>query len=358
MFQRVLATRVRRGSALCLVAATLTMATLTGLWSSLPGATAVVDLPAVVATVQGQPIAAEELTAALQGELRRLEMQRYQVLKDKLDELIAERILSLEAAQRGVPMPQFLQEEIFAKVPPVSPEQVQAFYEANKSRIRQPFDKVSDHITTYLQQQGREQRRQALVKDLRARYPVTVALRAPRIEVATDGEPVLGAATAPVTIVEFSDFQCPYCRQVQGTLKRLLAEYEGKVKLVFRDFPLRNIHPQAQKAAEAAQCAAEQHKFWPYHDKLFTVTNLQIDDLKKYAQELELNMEQFTSCLDSSKYAAAVEEDVQAGQKAGVSATPTFFINGFPLSGAAPYERFKEAVETALEQTPNAPRTN
>jgi protein-disulfide isomerase len=137
-----------------------------------------------------------------------------------------------------------------------------------------------------------------------------------------------------------------------------MAEYEGKLKLVFRDFPLRNIHPQAQKAAEAAQCAADQQKFWPYHDRLFAVTNLQIDDLKKYAQELELNMEQFTSCLDSNKYANEVAEDLQAGQKAGVSATPTFFVNGFPLSGAASYERFKEVIDAALEQIQSTQRTN
>ena len=240
----------------------------------------------------------------------------------------------------------------------VTPEQVQAFYEANKNRIRQPLDKVSEQVGTYLQQQGREQRRQALVKELRPRYPVTVALRAPKVEVATDGEPSLGPDNAPVTIVEFSDYQCPYCRQVQPTLKRLMTEYEGKVKLVFRDFPLRNIHPQAQKAAEAAQCAADQKKFWPYHDKLFAVTSMQIDDLKKYAQELELNMEQFTSCLDANKYAGEVADDMQAGQQAGVSATPTFFVNGFPLSGAASYESFKELVDVALEQAPGVQRTN
>jgi protein-disulfide isomerase len=187
---------------------------------------------------------------------------------------------------------------------------------------------------------------------------VTVALRAPTVEIATEGEPSLGPANAPVTIVEFSDFQCPYCRQAQGTLKQLMAAYEGKIKLVFRDFPLRNIHPQAQKAAEAAQCAAEQQKFWPYHDKLFASTNFQMDELKKFAQELELNMEQFTSCLDSSKHAAGVDADMQAGQQAGVNATPTFFVNGYPLSGAASYERFKELVDAALEQAQSVQRTN
>ena len=351
MFQRGVETCAQWGSMLALV-------TLVGLMTLIPIRVASEELPSVVATVQGQPIVAEDLTNALRGELLRLEIQRYQTLREKLDELIAYKIFSLEAAQRGVSVQQLVHDEINAKIQAATPEQVQAFYEANKNRITQPFEKVSEQITAYLQQQAQEQRRQALLKELRPRYPVTVALRAPTVEVATEGEPSLGPTTAPVTIVEFSDFQCPYCRQAQGTLKQLMAAYEGKIKLVYRDFPLRNIHPQAQKAAEAAQCAAEQQKFWPYHDKLFASTSLQMNDLKKFAQELELNMEQFTSCLDSSKSAAGIDVDMQAGQQAGVNATPTFFVNGYPLSGAASYERFKELVDTALEQAQSAQSTH
>ena len=351
MFQCVLEACAQWGSLLALV-------TLIGSMTLTSARVAAEELPAVVATVQGQPIAAEDLTNALRGELLRLEIQRYQTLREKLDDLIADKIFSLEAAQRGVSVQQFIHDQISVKVQAVTPEQVQAFYEANKNRIKQPLEKVSEQITSYLQQQAQEQHRQALLKELRSRYPVTVALRAPSVEIAIEGEPSLGPANAPVTIVEFSDFQCPYCRQAQGTLKQLMAVYEGKVKLVFRDFPLRNIHPQAQKAAEAAQCAAEQHKFWPYHDKLFASTNFQMDELKKFAQELELNMEQFTSCLDSGKHAAGIDADMQAGQQAGVNATPTFFVNGYPLSGAASYERFKELVDAALEQAQSAQRTN
>jgi protein-disulfide isomerase len=351
MFQRVVETCAQWSSMLAMV-------TLIGWMTFIPMRVTAEELPAVVATVQGQPIAAEDLTNALRGELLRLEIQRYQTLREKLDDLIAHKIFSLEAAQRGVSVQQFVHDEISAKIQAVTPEQVQAFYEGNKNRIRQPLEKVSEQITSYLHQQAQEQRRQALLKELQPHYPVTVALRAPTVEVATEGEPFLGPTSAPVTIVEFSDFQCPYCRQAQSTLKQLMAAYEGKIKLVFRDFPLRNIHPQAQKAAEAAQCAAEQQKFWPYHDRLFASTSLQMDDLKKFAQELELNMEQFTSCLDSSKSAAGIDADMQAGQQAGVNATPTFFVNGYPLSGAASYERFKELVDTALEQAQSAQRTH
>src|SRR5215510_9732416 len=219
----------------------LVIGTLIGFMMLIPTRVTAEELPAVVATVQGQPIASEDLTNALRGELLRLEIQRYQTLREKLDELIANKIFSLEAAQRGVSVQQFVHDEISAKIQAVTPEQVQAFYEANKNRIKQPLEKVSEQLTSYLQQQAQEQRRQALLKELRPRYPVMVALRAPTVEVATEGEPTLGPSNAPVTIVEFSDFQCPYCRQAQSTVKRLMAEYEGKIKLVFRDFPLRSI---------------------------------------------------------------------------------------------------------------------
>lgn len=173
------------------------------------------------------------------------------------------------------------------------------------------------------------------------------------MDVSADDDPVLGPNDARVTIIEFSDFECPYCRRVQPTLKRLLKEYEGQVRLVFRDFPL-SFHKNAQKAAEAAQCAGDQDKFWPYHDKLFEQTALAPSDLKKYASELELDVDAFNTCLDSGKYAQEVAKDMRDGQAAGVNSTPSFFVNGQPLSGAVPYERFQELVEAALAQNQNA----
>jgi protein-disulfide isomerase len=316
------------------------------------------DLPGVVATVQEQAISAEELTAAVRSEMLRLEMERYQIMKQKLDELIAGRLMQLEANKRKVSVQQLEQEEILAKIAPVSPEQVKAFYEANKNRIRQPLEQVESRIEDYLQQQGRQKQQQTFLNDLRQRYPVTIALTAPTVNVTADDDPFVGPADAPVTIIEFSDFQCPYCQRVQPTLKQLLAEYQGKIRLVFRDFPLRNIHPQAQKAAEAAQCAAEQQQFWPYHDKLFVASQLEEPALKQYAQELGLDMQRFEPCLDSGKYAQEVERDLQDGMNAGVNATPSFFINGQPVNGAVPYERFKELIDTALEQAKSAKRTN
>jgi protein-disulfide isomerase len=329
---------------------------LLGAVASAPAATD--NLPAVVATVQGQPITAEELLGGVRSDLMRLEMERYQVLKQKLDELIGTRLMQLEAKQRGISEEQLEQDAIVSKLPPVTAEQVKAFYEANKSRIRQPLEQVNQRIEAHLQQQERTKLQQVFLRDLRQRYPVNIALTAPTVEVGADDDPFLGPKDAPVTIIEFSDFQCPYCRRVQPALKQLLQEYQGSVKLVFRDFPLRNIHPQAQKASEAAQCAAEQQQFWSYHDKLFAVSELQPENLKQYAQELGLNTAQFNACLDTGKYAAEVEHDLQDGLNAGVNATPSFFVNGQPLSGAVAYEQFKEVIDAAVERSKSAKRTN
>ncbi len=322
-----------------------------GIGQSVGRAQPLSELPSVVATVNGQPITAAELRTAARGELFRLEMQRYRILRDSLEKLVADRLLQLEAAKRGVTVRQLEAQEIAAKVAPVTDEQVKAFYQANQSRIRHPFDQIASRIRAYLQQQAQEKRRRAFLHTLRQRYTVTVALSPPTVAVSADDDPSLGPADAPVTIIEFSDFQCPFCRRAQPTLKRLLREYKGMIRLVYRDFPLRRIHPQAQKAAEAAQCAAEQQRFWPYHDTLFAATSLQVADLKRYAQELGLNMTQFNTCLDSGKYAAEVQRDLQDGLQAGVNATPSFFINGRPLTGAVPYERFKELIDGVLEQT-------
>jgi protein-disulfide isomerase len=133
-----------------------------------------------------------------------------------------------------------------------------------------------------------------------------------------------------------------------------MAEYEGKVKLVFRDFPLRSIHPEAHKAAEAAQCANDQQQFWAYHDKLFEQSSLKDADLKKYAEELKLDVAQFSTCLDSGKYVKEIDADMQDAQNAGVNSTPSFFVNGQPLSGAASFEQFQELVDEALEQIKSA----
>jgi protein-disulfide isomerase len=170
-----------------------------------------------------------------------------------------------------------------------------------------------------------------------------------RYSIPTDGFPSFGPADAPITIVEFSDFQCPFCRQwQQQTYQPLMAAYPGKIRLVYRDFPLTSIHPNAFPAAEAAQCANVQNAFWPYHDKLFSSENLGDDVYKQYAQDLNLDMTKFDDCLASHSYQKYVQDNSDFAVKTGVNSTPTFFINGLAVIGAQPLDVFKQVIDKEL----------
>ena len=165
----------------------------------------------------------------------------------------------------------------------------------------------------------------------------------------TDDDPVLGKNNAPLTIIEFSDFQCPYCKRFRDQTFDLIKENyidTGKVKLVYRDFPLSSIHPMAQKAAEASECADEQGKFWEYHDKIFAgQSSLSIDNLKQWANDLGLDTAKFNSCLDSGKYESEVKNDLSDGSAAGGRGTPYFLVGNTALSGAYPFDSFKQAID-------------
>jgi len=170
------------------------------------------------------------------------------------------------------------------------------------------------------------------------------------VQVSADDDPALGPEDAPVLIVEFSDYQCPFCARVASeTLPQILEAYEGKIRLVFRDYPLTSIHSNAQKAAEAAECADDQGQFWAYHDILFQNQQaLDVDSLKGYARQLGLDTGAFNECLDSGRYTSEVQNDLAQGQSYGVTATPTFFINGRLLRGAQPFSDFEVMIEEEL----------
>jgi protein-disulfide isomerase len=176
---------------------------------------------------------------------------------------------------------------------------------------------------------------------------------APRhaIEVTAD-DPSIGPASAPVTLIEFSDFQCPFCQRVAPTLKQVKQKYGDKVRVVWKDFPLTQIHAQAFKAGEAAHCAAEQGKFWEYHDRLFANQQLlQPNDLKQHAADLGLDAKAFNSCLDTSKFGERVRDGVAEGSRLGVNSTPMIYINGRALSGAQPFDVFAGVIDEELSKS-------
>jgi protein-disulfide isomerase len=208
---------------------------------------------------------------------------------------------------------------------------------------------VKPEIVKMLTEQTKREKAQALFTDLKTKADMQTMLPEKRVEVEAVG-PAKGPEGAPVTIVEFSDFQCPFCGKAKTTVDEVMKSYEGKVRLVFRQFPL-SFHENAPKAAEAAACAADQNKFWEYHDKLFANQQaLKVDDLKKHAADLGLDAARFNECLDSGKKAELVKKDQDAGAKVGVTGTPAFFINGIALSGAVPAEEFKSIIDAELKK--------
>src|SRR3989442_5784065 len=194
-----------------------------------------------------------------------------------------------------------------------------------------------------------QRRRQAFVEELKKTHKTTVALRPPVIEVAPAGRPERGGgAKASVTVIEFSDYQCPFCGRAESTVDEVMKQYGNKVRLVYRDFPL-PMHPQARPASEAASCAGAQGKFWEYHAKLFAnQTALGEDKLKEYAKDVGLDQAKFDQCLKDKPFKVAIDKDIADGAKVGVSGTPAFFINGRMLSGAQLFDKFKELIDEEL----------
>jgi len=299
-----------------------------------------------VAVVAGQTIYENELLPTIQAQLMALRSQEYDLKRKALDTVIEQRLLEAEAKKRGISTDKLLEQ--LAKIPDPTDAEVEAYYLAQKDRLARPFEDVKGQLREGLKQAKIQRARQEFLKRLRATSGVTILLSLPRVDVASDRARLRGNPSAPVIIVEFSDFQCPFCRQVQPTLRELLAKYAGRVSLAYRDFPLQQIHPQAQLAAEASRCAVEQGKFWEYHDLLFNSTNLDRGTLLEHARALKLNQKQFDSCLAAGKYTAGVEQDFQEGTRAGISGTPGFFINGIPLSGAQPLESFARLIDEEL----------
>jgi protein-disulfide isomerase len=278
-----------------------------------------------------------------------LRSQEYEIKRQMLEEMIGDILLKKEAESRGVPVEQLVNQEIDAKLAPVSDEDVTKAWEAAKGRF--PGKTQADYdaeIRTRLKAQRYQARRAEVVKELRAKSNVKLILDPPRLPIRTAGGAEKGAKDAPVTIVEYSDFQCPYCGRVNPALKRVAERYRDSVRFVFRDFPL-PIHPQAPKAAEAAGCAGEQGRFWEMHDRLFANQGkLQLADLKQHAAELGLDAPKFDECLDTGRREAEVKRSTEEAQRYGVSSTPSFFINGRLIAGAQPYENFVRLIDDEL----------
>jgi protein-disulfide isomerase len=305
-----------------------------------------------VATVEGQPIYEPELMSVAGPSLLGLRNQEYKAESDALNQLIRKKLVEGEARKKGVSSEELLKREVDSKITEPSDDEAKGYYIAVKNETTAPFEQIEPQVKRVLRAAQIQQARERYADSLRDKIEVSILLQPPSVQVGYDSTRVKGNADAPVTIVEFADFQCPFCGKVQPALKHVLAKYNGKVKLAYRDFPLSQIHSHAEVAAEASRCALAQGKYWEMHDAMFADQSKLADiDLIKTAADLGMNRGSFESCVKSGEYKAAVQQDLQSGTGAGVNATPTFFINGELLNGAQSEVDFTEIIDRQLSAT-------
>ena len=316
--------------------------------------TAAQSQEAVVAEVGGRRITLKDLDDRWQSvdpaERARVTQLLYQNRRNVLEVMVGDLLIEEAAKGAGLARDEFQKKEVAARLKPISDDDIKQFYEENKERAQgRPIDQLAAPIREYLTGQRQQQARAQLVDDLKKKSSARVMLDPPRqtVNVSAD-DPSSGPASAPITVVEFSDYQCPFCARVVPTLTKLRATYGDKIRVVFKDFPLPN-HAEAPKAAEAAHCAGEQGKYWDMHDRLFANQRaLGLPSLKQAAAGLGLDPAKFDQCLDSGKYAAGIAEDVKQGESLGVQSTPTVYVNGRPVVGAQPYEFFQMVIDEEL----------
>jgi protein-disulfide isomerase len=316
------------------------------------------DAKTPVAKFGDSTVTAGELDEMVKGDLSRMDQQyqqqRYQLRKEALEAMVSQKLVEARAKAQNLTPQELLKKEVMDTIPEPSDAEVKALYDQAKAGGQQlpPFDQVKPQIVAYLKNQKLQPAMAAYAEKLKKEANAQILLpeyEPPRVDVEAKG-PSKGPASAKVTIVEFSDFQCPYCVRAEATVKEVLATYGDKVRLVYRDYPLPN-HPLAPKAAEAAHCADEQGKYWDMHERLFSTGKLEVADLKQHAKDLGLDAAKFDQCLDSGTKAAIVEANKAAGSKAGVNGTPAFFINGRLLSGAQPMSEFKKVIDKELSRS-------
>ena len=327
----------------------MALALMLAMSSDYTAATASSDL---LAEVNGEAIRSEDLDSALGVKLIQLQEQFTKLKRNELDSQIEQRLLNQEAAKRGVTIAALLDAEVTAKVALVTEAEIDTADQANKGRFVGSETLIREKLRALLQQQKLTAQHKMFVASLRSQSNIVDHLQplpVMRLPVSIEGAPVLGPVEAPVTLIEFSDFHCPYCKRVEDTLKALRVQYGMKIRLVYRQFPIQGLHPQARRASEASLCAHEQGKFWEYHAALFEQSpKASGDDLKRYAEQVGLDTEAFAGCLFQSRHHDQVQRDIEEAMKLGLEGTPAFFINGRFVNGAQPLEKFVQIIDEEL----------
>jgi len=305
----------------------------------------------VVAEIGSQKITLGQVRQKQPARVLGGENAYYQAERDAISQVLDEELLTNEARRENLTVEKLYERQVKSRVKIPTEAQLKFFYDTLDTN--QSFDALRQKISDRIVQTQEKKLLGNYVASLRVKENARILLQPPKFDITLGDAPITGSKDAPVTMVEFADFECPYCRQTEPNLQKLREQFPDKLRIVYKNFPLQ-MHSHAQKAAEAGLCAAAQGKFWPYHDKLMVQTppQLEVPQLKTLAASLKLDTARFDQCLDSGKEAASVSHDVEQGKSLGVDGTPSFFVNGYFLSGAVQYDTLRDLVERQLAPVP------
>jgi protein-disulfide isomerase len=309
----------------------------------------------VVARIDGDSITLEDVDYVIASQLYSLQQQIYVLRKTALQNLILHKVLEREARRTGLTLDQLKQHMMAGEVS-VTSEQVDNLYQQNVAAFAMMSpDEARAKLRLDLEGQSRLKKYRERLSRLRDSAAVAVFLSEPRLRLNPPGDPRAsrGHDSASVVLTEFSDFQCPYCREAQTVLHRILDEYPDQVRLEFRHLPL-EIHPFAFRAAEATYCAGKKAKFWEYHDALFALDKIENDTFKAIANNLGIDPSEFERCLSSDQARAAIQTDTQEAARLGINSTPTLLINGRQFRGSIDFEELKSRIEQEIRTTDSA----
>lgn len=299
----------------------------------------------VVADIGDRKVTEGELEHGQAGKLLQARYKYYLAEREALEQFVDDQLLEMQAKKEGVTVDELIKRHVTTTVPEPTEDQLRFYYEGVQTE--ETYESAKPHILDTIHQLRMKKAREAYLTRLRTDYGVVIELAQPSAQVEVADAPRLGPATAPIQIVEFADYECPMCQQVNGDLKKLREQFGDQVSVVYKDFPLA-MHPLAVRAAEGARCAGAQGKFWEFHDFLFETKKLQTSLMKQEARELKLDGARFDKCLDSGEQGPVVKKDAQEGTRLGLFGTPSFFINGHFMSGAVGYGKLREQVLAEL----------
>jgi len=305
---------------------------------------------AVLLEIDGAKLTASDLESKRPTLFFQARNSYYEAERKAVQEFVDQYLLEREAQKEGLTVAQLLDRHVnsaIAKDP--SEEALRVYYEGVETP--EPYEAVRDKILASLRDRRAAKAKAAYLEALRKESTIAIRVRAPRAEISMKDTPVTGEADAGVTLVEYADFECPYCQQIQPVLDKLIATYKGRLAFAYKDAPL-PMHPHAQKAAEAAHCAGAQGKYWDYHNTLMSNKQLELPQLKEQARLLKLDAPAFERCLDSGEQAKLVQAQLSEAAGLGVQGTPTFFINGRMVNGVVSYETLLGIVEEELAALP------